>query len=153
MREDMAYSTKFRCVCPKCDRVSRMVWRHEENMVRCPHCREVFDYRSHTYRPVTGGMTEDERTEYLKYKDWSRAYDRTPARLEAHAFRSRRYYHEHREKIRAKDRERYREHRDEINAKRRARYAENREEMLAKRRAYDAKRTLAKLREKRRHDA
>lgn len=153
-------STMFRCVCPECGSVSRMVWQKAENIVMCPYCHARFDYRANSYRPVTGGMSDEERAEHYRYREHCREYDKTPARLEAHAFRSRRYYREHREEILAKKRERYALNRDEINAKRRAdyaanakeirekrrkHYAEHRDELLAKRRACTARKIATAL--------
>lgn len=102
--------TKFSVACPSCGRVGVAAWTREENVVSCRGCGARFDYRPHTYRPVTGDMDEKGRAEY--YREQQRAYDRTPGRLEAHRFTAARYY---------------REHRDEVCAKARARYAANRE--------------------------
>lgn len=56
--------TLFRVVCPECGRVGTARWMPECFRVRCPACGATFDYRPNTYRPVTGGMTDEERREH-----------------------------------------------------------------------------------------
>lgn len=109
----LSRTTKFRTVCPVCGRVGLASWTREECTVRCRGCGARFDYRAHTFRPVTGGMDEAGRAAY--YRDMQRAYDATPKRRAAHRFAAARYY---------------REHHDEVCAKRRARYAAKRAAML-----------------------
>ena len=117
--EAVRSTTLFQCVCPECGRVGAVSWCREYNVVKCRGCGARFDYTSHTYRPVTGGMTDEERDAY--YRERARAYDSTPARLRAHRERARLYYRKHRAEVLAKKRERYREHRDEILARQRER--------------------------------
>ncbi len=112
----------FKVVCPECGSIESARWVPGAFMVACRGCGHRFDYRGHTYRPVTGHMTEAERKEHYRYRERQRAYDSTPARKEHNRMNARRYYREHKEERRAKSRA-YREaHKDEINAKRRARY-------------------------------
>lgn len=112
--------TRFRCKCPRCGAVGLAAWLHRDWLVKCRECGEKFDYRPNTYKPVTGGMTADEREEHRKYREWRREHDETPARREHNRRNARRYYREHRDEVCAKRRAYYREHRDEINEKRRA---------------------------------
>lgn len=55
--------TRFRVVCPECGRVGPARWTPAFCRVRCAKCGVAFDYRGNTYRPVTGGMTDEERRE------------------------------------------------------------------------------------------
>lgn len=58
--------TRFRTVCPSCGRVGTAEWRARAFEVRCPGCGGAYDYRGHTYRPVTGGMTDEERRRHRR---------------------------------------------------------------------------------------
>ena len=58
--------TRFRTVCPSCGRIGTAEWRTRTFEVRCPGCGAAYDYRGNTYRPVTGGMTEEERRRHTR---------------------------------------------------------------------------------------
>lgn len=128
------WTTKFRVVCPECGRIGSAKWGRELNEVRCLGCGEAFDYRGHTYRPVTGHMTEEERIEYRKYREWQRWYDSTPARRQHNRENAARYYRAHRDEINEKARAKRRENADELRAKARAYYHDHRDEICARRR-------------------
>lgn len=127
-----AHVTLFRTVCPACGRVGVANWAPGAFDVRCRGCGAGFDYRGHTYRPVTGNMTDEERRErrraqnracYRRHAEKSREamligyYNHHEARKRA----MREAYHANREERLAKQRAYYAAHRDELNAKKRAR--------------------------------
>lgn len=97
--------TRFTTVCPKCGFRGLSKWTSEQNVVRCRECGDTFDYRGNTWRPVTAGMTDDERKEHER--TYQKSYDSTPERREHNRRNSRRYYAIHREEINRKRRERY----------------------------------------------
>ena len=130
--------TRFRTVCPACGRMGVARWTHELNVAKCVGCGARFDPHLHTYRPVTGGMTEAERDEYyremrrrLDHERWrdpearARKQERDRVRYATEEFRAkhrerqRAYYYAHHEEEKAKrrvsgmtpeQRERKREH-------------------------------------------
>lgn len=127
--------TRFRTVCPSCSRVGTAVWLPEDFAVKCPGCGERYDYRQNTYRPVTGGMDDEERRRhrsevrrdyYRRNADREKAMAReryaawansaTPEEREREAARVREYRHASPERMQA-NRDRaarwQREHRDE----------------------------------------
>lgn len=124
--------TKFQVVCPECGHVGLARWTKVENIVICRRCKEEFDYRSNTYRPVTGGMTDEERAEYYRIKQ--KEHDQTPARKEYHRQNARRYYYANREKVAKKQHEYYLKNKEKKCARERKRYYEHREEITAKNR-------------------
>lgn len=137
-------TTRFRVVCPECGRAGIASWTRQENVVSCRGCGHQFDYHGHTYRPLTGGMTEEERAE--REREWRREYERTPERLRAHAERSRVYYREHREEIAERSRARYQRNRARILAQQREHRARNRDDINRKRRErYASKKHEVKL--------
>lgn len=97
--------TRFTTICPKCGFRGLGKWTSDQNIVRCRKCKETFDYRDNTWRPVTCGMSEEERREH--YRAWQKAYDSTPERREHNRRNSRRYYAIHRDEINRKRREEY----------------------------------------------
>ena len=124
--------TLFRCECPHCGHIGLAIWCHGQGQVKCRECRERFDYRHNTYRPVTRGMTEEERAE--RERSIHRAY-----------------YQEHREQILARSKEyrqtaQYRQtyraykksHKEEIAARKRAYREAHKEEIRAYQKAYDS---------------
>ena len=127
-------TTKFQVVCPACARRGIADWTRTTNLVKCRGCGETFDYRDHTYRPVTGGMSDEERARYEKERE--RAY--CAAHREERAAKSRRHYAENREKCLARHRRYYAEHREEIGERARAYYYAHKDEILAQRRRYRA---------------
>lgn len=58
--------TRFRAECPECGRVGVAMWTFDLNVARCLGCGARFDPYKHAYRPVTGGMTDEEREAYLR---------------------------------------------------------------------------------------
>ena len=132
--------TKFRVVCPECGLVHCASWTREENVVVCRGCGARFDYRGHTHRPVTAGMTEEERHErYLEQCRESRERRREDINERAR-IRYRSMPDEELERRRERARERYREHRDEILSRQRERYAsdpEYRERRLSQSREWN----------------
>ena len=127
-------TTKFSVVCPACGRRGLANWTRTPNQVKCRRCEASFDYREHTYRPVTGGMTDEERSRHEKER--ARAYD--AAHREQRAAKSRRFYAKNREKCLAQRRAYIAAHREEINAKNRAYYHAHKEECLERHRRYYA---------------
>ena len=117
MDDEIVRCTKFRVVCPACGRVGLASWTRTENQVKCRGCGEAFDWRGHAYRPVTGGMTEDERREHARAR--GRAY-RDEHREELNA-KGRAYYHANREECLARHRRYCAEHREELAEKAKAR--------------------------------
>lgn len=124
--------TLFRCECPHCGHIGLAIYCYEQGQVKCRECGERFDSRHNTYRPVTRGMTEEERAER------ERAIHRA-------------YYQEHREQILARSREyrqtaQYREtyraykrsHKEEIAARKKAYREAHKEEIRAYQKAYDS---------------
>lgn len=136
--------TRFRTVCPFCGRIGTAEWRTRTFEVRCPGCGGSYDYRGQTYRPVTGGMTEEERRAHKREVQgmWYRAHaeeqmakarDRyaawansaTPEEREREAARVREYGHSSPERMQAnrdraakwyrENRERRREYMREYN--------------------------------------
>lgn len=61
--EELLGRTRFRVACPECGAVATARWALDCGVVRCRSCGAAFPYRDHTYRPVTGGMTDAEREE------------------------------------------------------------------------------------------
>lgn len=61
--DELLGRTRFRVVCPECGAVATAKWTLDCGVVRCRSCGSAFPYRDHTYRPVTGGMTDAEREE------------------------------------------------------------------------------------------
>lgn len=98
--------TKFRVECPACGRVGIASWTREPGTVVCRGCGARFSALEHTYRPVTRGMSDEERRE--RERERQRAYDGTPGRRRHNRENRMRYYREHREEERRKMRERYR---------------------------------------------
>lgn len=143
--------TACRTECPECGHVGMAAWTREEDACRCRACGARFRFKANTYRPLTKGMTEEERRRFYK-RNVKRVADMTPEEhervLERHRAVQARYRERHREEIRARGREQalayYNEHRDEINARRRARYAENRDEINERRRQWRKERAIAK---------
>lgn len=159
--------TRFRTVCPSCGRVGTAVWMPEDFAVRCPGCGERYDYRRHTYRPVTGGMDEDGRRMHKsevrrdyyrrnanrekarareRYAAWAKSA--TPEEREREAARVSAYRHASPERMQA-NRDRaakwQREHREERREYERKWREAHREHIKVS----AAKRRLAKRREKR----
>ncbi len=96
------YLTAFQLVCPECGRVGQARWTARENRVRCLGCKQEFPTKGNTYRPVTAGMSEEERRErrYSQSREWARAHREEGRRAE------RKYYATHRDEIAARRRER-----------------------------------------------
>ena len=162
--------TLFRCECPHCGHIGLAIWCHGQGQVKCRECRERFDYRHNTYRPVTRGMTEEERAERersihrayyernreqilarskeyrqtAQYRQTYRAYKKS--HKEEIAARKRAYREAHKEEIRAyqKAYDSTPERREHNRQNARRYYQEHREEILAKRRAqYAARKKMA----------
>ena len=121
--DELLRRTRFRVVCPECGAVATARWTLDTGVVACRTCGARFAYRGHTYRPVTGGMTEEERAEY--FRDSKRASDRR--RWEALRQDPQRYA-EHRQWMRAYCRGWSARHRDEINRRQQERRARARAE-------------------------
>ena len=115
--------TRFRTVCPRCGHVGRARWSHELNVASCVACGSKFDPYRNAFRPVTGGMTDEERAEYYREsrRRLNRERRRDPDKMR-HDRKMERLRHDS-DEYRAMQRERshayYLEHRDEINARRR----------------------------------
>lgn len=109
--------TRFRVACPECGTVATATWAASPGTVRCRACGARFPCRGNTYRPVTDGMTDEERRERKHRLDRERYWRHMrvirgdPAALEGYRERkrlvSRRYRSRHREEINERNR-RYR---------------------------------------------
>lgn len=64
--DELLGRTRFRVVCPECGEVGTARWVGRPGEVACRKCGAVFGYCGNTYRPVTGGMTDEERVAYLR---------------------------------------------------------------------------------------
>ena len=147
--------TRFRVVCPECGHVGSARWSSRANEVKCRECGKQFPTHGNTYRPVTGGMTDEEvrqhrrdmqRAARARRRDHYRAKAReryaawamqaTPEERERQAERVREYLHADPAREQA-NRERVRkwakEHPERARERRRRWYAEHKHELKMRR--------------------
>lgn len=121
--DELLGRTRFRVACPECGEVATARWTLDCGVVRCRSCGAAFPYRDHTYRPVTGGMTDAEREERRLAvhrecdRRWREAIRADPA-----------LYAEHLERQRLANRAYIARHRAEVNRRARERQARLRTE-------------------------
>lgn len=58
--------TACRTKCPACGHVGMAAWTREEDVCRCRSCGARFRFRANTYRPLTEGMTDEERGRFYR---------------------------------------------------------------------------------------
>lgn len=63
---DLRRLTACRTKCPECGHVGMAAWTREEGVCRCRACGARFAFREHTYRPLTEGMTDEERRRFYR---------------------------------------------------------------------------------------
>lgn len=163
--DKMLASVRFRTVCPGCGHVGHARWTCDLNVAKCGACGERFDPYEHTFRPVTGGMTEDERRarasrmsverQRERYRsdpayradvlEKNRLYKRTDAAWEKRKRYDQRYRELHRDEIAARRAARMAdpEYRELVREYNRAYYAEHREEILMSQKKSRVRRKLA----------
>lgn len=96
--------TMFNVRCPECGAHGKGRWVDRvHDLARCTRCGATFTAHDHTWRPVTGCMTEDERREYLRGKQRAR-YERRKERYRTDAG-----YREHVRELIAERNKRYRD--------------------------------------------
>lgn len=81
--------TMFNVLCPECGAHGKGRWvDRTRDVARCTRCGATFTAHDHTWRPVTGCMTEDERREYLREQQrarYKRSYERKKERYRTDA--------------------------------------------------------------------
>lgn len=115
--------------CPECGTVATCRYTSDPEIVACPECGTAYGWRSNTYRPLTDGLTDDQRRRFYQRNAYS-----TPERRERANECCRKWQREHRDEVNARRRERYGT--PEARAKRREYYQRNRERILERQRAY-----------------
>lgn len=155
------WTTRCTVVCPACGHRGIASWTRKLNWVKCRDCGEKFNYLEHTYRPVTGGMTDEERRRHrLEVGNaWRAAHreevnaqarDRYRANREKEVARSHRYYEAHREEVNERSLAYYHAHKEECLARQRRYREEHREELRKKKKAYRVAKWRAENRKKNR---
>lgn len=115
--------------CPECGTVATCRYVADPERVACPECGAEYGWRANAYRPLTDGLTEEQRRRFYQRNAYA-----TPERWERAKERSRRWQREHRDEVNARRRERNRT--PEARAKRREYYQRNRERILEAQKAY-----------------
>lgn len=121
--------------CPECGKVATCRYTSDPKHVVCPECGTAYGWRANAYRPLTDGLTEEQRRRFYQRNAYS-----TPERRERANERSRKWQREHRDKVNARRRERNRT--PEARAKRREYYRKNRERILEAQKAYRVRKEL-----------
>lgn len=133
MREGTRCNLKTKC--PECGTVATCRYTSDQEIVTCPECGTEYGWRANVYRPLTDGLTEEQRMRFYRRNAYS-----TPERRERAYERSRKWQREHRDEMNAKRRER--NGTPEAVAKRREYYQRNRERILDAQKAYRARKKL-----------
>lgn len=63
---DLRRITACRTECPECGYISMASWTREEDVCKCRSCGARFHFKANTYRPLTKGMTDEERKRFYK---------------------------------------------------------------------------------------
>lgn len=112
---DLRRLTACRTKCPECGHVGMASWTREEDVCRCRACGARFAFKANTYRPLTEGMSDEERRRFYKRNRRRRA-DMGPEELErereAQRIRQRRYYERHRDECNRRSAECHRRRRE-----------------------------------------
>ena len=114
---DLRRLTACRTKCPECGHVGMASWTRKEDVCRCRACGARFAFRANTYRPLTEGMSDDERRRF--YRRNRKRIDELPPvererQREAQRIRQRRYYERHREECNRRSAECHRKRREAI---------------------------------------
>ena len=121
--------------CPECGKVATCRYTSDPKHVVCPECGAEYGWRANVYRPLTDGLTEEQRRRFYNRNAYS-----TPERRERANERCRKWQREHRDEVNARRRERNRT--PEAVAKRREYYRRNRERILEAQKAYRVRKEL-----------
>lgn len=117
---DVKRLTACRTKCPHCGHVGMALWTLTEDVCKCRSCGKKFRFKANTYRPKTGGMTNEERRAYYRSLRRRKA-DYTPEEWERQKemsrIRNERYRERHRQEIRSRNNERNRRLRQERSGK------------------------------------
>lgn len=107
---DVKRLTACRTKCPKCGRIGMASWCRQENVCKCLGCGEKFDFKQNSYRPLTEGMSDEERKRFYK-RNIKKRSELSPEELERERemgrLRNKRYRENNRERFRASCRAAY----------------------------------------------
>ena len=79
---DLRRLTACRTECPECGHVGMAAWCRELDFCRCRECGARFRFSENTYRPLTKGMSEEERRRFYKRNAPRRLSDWPPEERE-----------------------------------------------------------------------
>lgn len=79
---DVRRLTACRTECPKCGHIGMATWTREEDVCRCRTCGTKFHFKANTYRPLTRGMTQADRTRFYRRGQPKVKSDYSPAEWE-----------------------------------------------------------------------
>lgn len=125
----------LRTKCPGCGTVATCRYTSDPELVECPECGTAYGWRSNAYRPMTDGLTEEQRRRFYQRNAYA-----TPERRERARERNRKWQREHRDELNARRRER--NGTPEARARRREYYERNRDRILEAQRAYRLRREM-----------